>query len=160
MIQTDDRRRFGIGARAAATPATANACHGVLWNSHATMDIYVRQITTARLTTVGSEANYAQRVSARGTPAGGAFVADIDNDFERLAAPISGTLLDVAAYSVEPTRSGSAWFRLMTSQPLVGPTQELYFDGDGLRIPASTGLGVFQVAATATRFDLSFIWDE
>jgi hypothetical protein len=149
--------RYGVAGRSGTTAATIDHCYGALFNPHATKDIFVILATYAKIT--GSQTTYAQRTSTRGT-VGSTVTPDIDNDFDRLLAPISGAVLDLAAYSVQPTRQGPDCFRFINAQSNAGVIHELWFGDLGLRIPAGTGLGVFQGTAAAGQCDLTFIWDE
>jgi hypothetical protein len=149
--------RYAVSARSGTTTTANNDCYGALWNPHGTKDIVVISLTTCKVS--GANALYAQRITTRGT-VGSTVTPDIDNDFEALLAPVSGAVLDLAPYSVQPTRAAPNFFRLLTSQSNAGPTQELWF-GEGLTIPAGTGLGVFQgLSGTTGQFDLTFVWDE
>jgi hypothetical protein len=152
--------RYGIGGRSGTTAATAGHYIGVLWNGHATKSIFVRSMTMSKL--AGGAGQLMRRLTTRGTPAT-TETPDIDNDFERLKAPISGTVLDLGAYSVQPTQSlPEDLVRPMPSGAAAapGPIWEVYFGETGIRVYAGTGLGVAQTGATASQYDLSFIWDE
>jgi hypothetical protein len=148
--------RYGLGATSGTTAATANHCLGSFWNPHATKGVYLVLFTFSKTAQIVNL--YAERISARGTP-GSTVTPDIDNDFDRLLAPVSGAVLDLAAFSVQPTRSGPSSMRFV-SQNNPGPTIEWYFGEDGLLIPAGTGLGVFTETALASSGSLSAIWDE
>ena len=149
--------RYGLGARTGTTALNINDCVAAVWNPHATKDLNIILMTFAR--TANVVGCYAQRITTRGTP-GSTVTGDIDNDFDRLLAPISGLELNLAAFSVQPTRAAPDYFRFMPTQNNPGPTQELYFGEDGLKIPAGTGLGLFQTTGTAGSGDISVVWDE
>jgi len=148
--------RYSVGGLSAITAATANSPVGALWNPHATKSITVVDATLGK--TTGQTAVYAGRITTRGTP-GSTITPDIDNDWQRLIAPISGALLDLAAYSVGPTLAGPDMWRFMASQNVAGNVEEVWL-GDGVMIPAGTGLGFFITTAVATTVELSVVWDE
>jgi hypothetical protein len=149
--------RYAVSARTGNTAVTIDHCYGALWNPHATKAIVLISLVTSKIT--GMNATYAQRITTKGT-VGSTVTPDIDNHFDRLQAPVSGAVLDLAPYSVQPTRAGPDSFRIATSQNNAGATQDIWFS-KGLTIPAGTGLGIFQgLAGTAGQFDLSFVWDE
>jgi hypothetical protein len=148
---------YGAAARTGATAVTIDHCAGALWNPHATKSIQVWMLTLSR--TAAANQWYVQRITAKGTP-GSTVTPVIDNDFDRLLAPISGAVIDLAPYSVQPTKAPPDYFRPMSGQNNPGVSQELWFEG-GLRLPAGTGLGLFAgIGGTANVFDLSFMWDE
>lgn len=157
MPGTDPRLSHYAVAGRGVTAATINHCIGALWNPHATKSIYV--IVACLSTEGGSPLRYVQRITTKGTP-GSTVTPGIDNDLDRLLAPISGAVLDLAGYSGQPTLAPPDFFRFMPAQSNPGPTHELYFGEDGLRLPAGTGLGVFQGTGVATTASLTFWWDE
>lgn len=148
---------YAAAARTGATATTIDHCAGALWNPHATKSIEVVLFTMSR--TAAANNWYVQRITAKGTP-GSTVTPSIENDLDRLLAPISGAVIDLAPYSVQPTKASPDFFRPMIGQNNPGVTQELWFEG-GLILPAGTGMGLFAgVAGTANVFDLSFMWDE
>jgi hypothetical protein len=151
--------RYGVGGRNNATAATINHCIGALFNPHGTKSIYVILFTWASISGAASTTRYVQRITARGTP-GVTVTPDIDNDYDALLAPISGAVLDLAAYSVQPTLAPPDFFRPKMTIDTPGNIEELYFGEQGLLLPAGTGIGLFQGAGTAVVGDLSFVWDE
>jgi hypothetical protein len=159
MAVAERLARYAVAGQAAATAAVVNDCIGALWNPHATKSISV--ISVARSRSVGGALGvYAQRITTKGTP-GSTITPDIDNDLDRLLAPISGAVLDLGPYSVQPTPQTPNLFRFPTTQvSAVNGIAELWFGENGIEIPHGTGLGVFQGNATATTEALSFVWDE
>jgi hypothetical protein len=151
--------RYGVGGRNAVTAATINHCIGALFNPHATKSIYVILFTYTKISGAASDIRYVQRITTRGTP-GSTITPDIDNDYDRLLAPISGAVLDLAAYTVQPTLAAPDLFRPKTLADTPGGIEELYFGEQGICLPAGTGIGLFQGAATPVVADLSFVWDE
>lgn len=151
--------RYSVGGRCAALPAVTQSPLGVLWNPHATKDIYVVSLSCFR-STLGAASQYIWlRTTTRGTP-GSTVTPDIDNDVERLLAPISGAVLDLAAYTVEPTKVGDPASHQIVPSTAIGDGQELFFNSP-IRVPAGTGLATVQAGATGGRIcDIAFSWDE
>lgn len=147
---------YAVGGRSNATGISVDACIGALWNPHATKQITVVLATFSKV--VGGAGQYIQRISALGTSTANV-TPDIDNDLERLAAPVSGAVLHLG-FSVEPTRAAPDLAKFL-GQNNPGVTFEHYFGDDGLAVPAGTGVGLFNLqSGTATQFDLSFVWHE
>jgi hypothetical protein len=151
--------RYGVGGRSGLTAATIDFVIGALWNPHASKAITIRLMTVSKL--AGPTGQRVRRVTVRGTPAS-TVTPGIENDFERLAAPASGTVLDLGDYSVQPTLMPPDMWRGMPSvaTAVPGAIEEIYFGDRGLRLPATTGLAWSQTAATSSQFDISFVWDE
>jgi len=93
--------RYSVGGRSAATTATINNAAAQLWNPHATKSIKLSEIWVAK--TVGTADNHILYPTiVRGTP-GSTITPDVDNHFQRQYAPGSGALLDLGAFTVQPT---------------------------------------------------------
>jgi hypothetical protein len=97
--------RVEVGGRSAATAATAGHAAVQLWNASATRRIEVEEIHIA-LTTAGVANLALRRSTVRGT-AGSTVTPDLDNSYQRDSAPPSGMLLDLAAFTVQPTLDAS-----------------------------------------------------
>lgn len=150
--------RYMVAARSGATAATADHVVACLWNPHATKSIYVVQVLWGMPVVSSNTTYHLRRATARGTP-GTTVTPDIDNDFDHAAAPISGALLDLAAYSVQPTLDATKMLRGLVLN-VVGGGMRFLFVGKGRRIPAGEGLAIAQNGATASRLDVTFEWDE
>lgn len=156
MPPVGTRGRYSVGGRNAATSATIGNCVATLWNPHATKDIYVVRFSMAG---VSSDGKIELRPStARGTP-GSTVTPGIDNDAELLLAPISGALLDLAAYSVEPTLQSPARWRYAYGGNVAGGMAQIPLD-NGVRVPAGTGVSLILLNNAADIKDLTFEWDE
>lgn len=140
---------YHVRGRTAATAATADHCLAALWNPHSTQRIKVVQIGVFK-TGAGAAADAIRlrRISARGT-AGSTVTPGVENHSERGAAPPSGALLDLAAYSVQPTLIGSSELGPDFVAAAFAAAGLLYAIPGGIVIPAGTGLAIVQVAATA-----------
>lgn len=137
---------YAVRGRTAATAATANHAIATLWNPHSTKRVKVTEISIFK-TAVGTAADalVLQRITARGT-AGSTVTPDIDNSYEADVAPPSGPLLDLAAFTGQPT---------LATPPLKGfvaaavAASGIVFPlPRELVIPPGTGLAIIQIAAT------------
>jgi hypothetical protein len=136
-----------VRGRNAATAATADHAIAQLWNPHSTQRIKVIQIAVFK-TTAGTagDAFRLRRSTARGT-AGSTVTPNIESHSERAIAPPSGMLLDLAAFSVQPTLAsgevGPGWVAAAFAASGI-----MYPVPGGIVIPPGTGLVIAQVAAT------------
>lgn len=155
-----------ISARTAATAATANHVLAQLWNPSTAyrMTVYEVWICANTAPTAGS-ALYLVRSSARGT-AGSSITSTIDDDSELVLAPPSGAILDLAAFSVQPTLSPAAgtntagmfatWsFAAVVGSGIIAPFPR------GIVIPPGKGLCIAQKTAVIFPVsDVGFVWEE
>lgn len=155
-----------ISGRSAATAATANHVLAQLWNPSSSVRMTVFEVEVCANVAPGAGAAlYLVRSSARGT-AGSSITSTIDNDNERLIAPPSGAILDLAVFSAMPTLSPAAgtntagmfttWtFAAVAASGLIRPFPR------GIEIPP--GMGLCLVNKTAIIFpvsDIGFTWEE
>lgn len=150
--------RYSTAGRTAATAATADHTLCSLWNPHASKPIYVREIwvfsSAATAYNIG-----VQRISTRGTP-GSTVTPDADNAFDRLAVPPSGALLDLAAFTVQPTQQGPYMLRAYLGAA-VGAGAMFIMQDEAIKVPFGTGLAVNTTTALAAQAsDVTYIWDE
>ena len=100
-----------------------------------------------------------KRSTARGTP-GSTVTPDIDNHSERAIAPVSGALLDLAAFTVQPTLAAAE----LGPDVQPGNSAEAGFTYDipgGIVIPPGTGLVVAIITGAAfPASGIGFIWQE
>lgn len=90
-----------LAGRTAATAATANHVAAAIWNPHASARIKVTEIHICT-TTAGAANISIQRSTTRGTP-GSTITPTIASASQRdLVAP-SGAVLDLAAFTAQPT---------------------------------------------------------
>jgi hypothetical protein len=159
-------RVYQASARTAATLATANHVLAQLWNPSASVRMIVHEVwVCANAAPTAGTALYLVRSSARGT-AGSTVTPTIDNDNERLLAPPSGALLDLAAFSAQPTLSPAAgtntagmfftWdFAAVIGSGIIAPLPR------GIVIPAGFGLCLAQKTAVIFPVsDVGFVWEE
>jgi hypothetical protein len=152
-----------ISGRSAATAATAEHAAACLWNPHATKGIFCKYVELA--ITVGTACSIAlRRASARGT-AGSSITSAREHDSLYGAAAQSGAILDLAAYTVQPTLIGTSSttssLRRWNFGAVIGSGVMWFFKEPGVFIPA--GAGLVLVTPIATIFqpaDINFGWDD
>lgn len=137
----------------AATAATAGHAVAQLWNPHATLDLYVSQIGLS-VTAATACIPALRRSSARGT-AGASTTSARENDHAYGAAPASGAIVDVAAFSVQPTLIGSNEAHQAQVAAAIG-SGWVFSIGRPIVVPAGTGLVI--VTSTAVAFPISRLW--
>lgn len=148
-----------LGGRTAATAATANHTLAELWNPHATKRLSVFEIGMFKAAAgTAADSLRVRRTSARGT-AGSTLTPGIENNLERGAAPQSGALLDVAAFTVQPTLETGILAAFVAAavagSGIILPTPR------GIEIPPGTGLALVHLEATAwPASDVWFGWTE
>lgn len=148
-----------VSGRTVATAATANHVAAQIWNPHATLRITVTEmhcaITTAGLANLGLA-----RSTARGT-AGSTITPAIQNEAGREVAPPSGLLLDLAAFTVQPTLDSSTLYLDRWNLPAaIGAGVILPFV-PGLVIPPGAGLCLLTPPAVIfPASDVTFVVDD
>lgn len=151
--------RYSTGGRSASTAATADQAGAALWNASTAKSIFAKEIHWFK-TSATADGLQVIRTTNRGTTPGSTVTPDIDNDYNRAVAPVSGALLDLAAWATYPTVAGPPLAR--TNLPAaVGAGVMWVFGGDGIAIPQSTGLAVATPTALALiAGDVTFVWEE
>lgn len=138
---------YAVRGRTAATAATAGHAIAQLWNAHTTKRIAVTEVVVFKAGAgTANDAIQLQRTTIRGT-AGSTVTPDIDNNYDADLAPPSGPLLDLAAFTGQPTLATpglKGWVAAaVAASGIVFPIPR------EIVIPAGTGLAIIQVAATA-----------
>lgn len=150
--------RYSVGGRTAATAATANHVGAGLWNPHASKAIKLRELWVFK--TVATADNHGlRRITARGTP-GSTVTPDITTAFDTpRIAPQSGTLLDLAAYTVQPTLTGVLLAR--ANLPASIGAGFIWVFAEPIIIPPGEGLAIITPEAVILQpSDVTFVWDE
>lgn len=150
--------RYSVGGRSVATAATANHCAAQLWNPHATKAIKVVGIRISK-TAATIDNHTMRRTTARGTP-GSTVTPDVTNHLQRQYAPGSGAVLDLAAFTVQPTLEGIELTR-DNLPATIGSGFVWSFLDSPLEVGPGKGLAVCTpVAVILQPSDFTFIWDE
>ena len=151
--------RYQAGGRSAATAATADQSGAALWNASTAKSIYCVEFHCFK-TTATADNHQLIRTTNRGTTPGSTVTPDIDNDHNRAIAPVSGALLDLAAWATYPTVAGPPMAR-SNLPAAIGAGFMWIFGGDGIAIPQSTGLAIGTPVATILQAsDFTAVWDE
>lgn len=151
-----------IGGRSVVTAATIDHAVAGCWNPHATKSVFVK---TVELVSSGATAVSLalRRASARGT-AGSSITAAREHDEMYGAAPQSGLILDLAAYTVQPTLLGTTAANSLARwnfSSVVGAGVMWEFREPGINVPPGAGLVI--ITATAVAFpasDINIRWDD
>ena len=148
---------YRVGGRSVATAATSGHASATLWNASTTKDIFLTELHFS-VTTAGSANAVLRRATARGT-AGSTVTPDIDNATARTAAPVSGALLDLAAYTTQPTLDASELDRWVTAAAI--GAGKIWVFAEAIKIPQTAGMTIATSQAAAfPASDYSFVWRE
>jgi hypothetical protein len=141
------------------TVATVSAGHVVatLWNPHATARLYLQFI---ELCTTGAavQAFALQRATARGTP-GSTITPNADNAYDRDVTNVAGALLDLSAYSVQPTLATAVMWRWNLPN-VAGSGFMKQFPGRGIGIPPTTGISLVGITAAVPIADVNVLFED
>lgn len=152
---------YSIRGRNAATAATADHAIWGFWNPHSTQRIKLvsfSMFAQSAAPAAGFSCRL-RRTTARGT-AGSTVTPGISAHHSRGVAPPSGVLLDLAAYSVQPTLDTNDLglgftFAATQSSGITYPIP------GGIELGPGAGIACIQVAATASaQFEISVSWLE
>jgi hypothetical protein len=131
-----------------ATAATADHAIAAIWNPHSTKRIKLVEFSIFAITAPAASAGfYFRRITARGTP-GSTVTPGLEGSDQRDLIPPSGWLLDLAAYSAQPT---------LATAPGIGPSfvfaavaaSGIVLPMRSIEIPPGTGLAAVNRAAIA-----------
>lgn len=149
--------RFSVGGRSAATAATQDqGSH--LWNPHASISVYVREVWVFTATATAQNLELI-RTSTIGTTPGTTVTPDIDNHFARRFAPISAAVLYLSTFATYPVVQGPALAR--GNLPAALGAGFIWVFSEPIEVPAGTGLAVATATALAmVACDLTYVWDE
>jgi hypothetical protein len=130
-----------------ATAATADHAIFAVWNPHATQRIKLIQWGVFKVGAgTAGDALRLRRISARGT-AGSTVTPVIAHHSENAIAPPSGFLLDLAAYTVQPTLVAGDLGLGWVSAAIAAAGVVSAIPG-GIIIPPSAGIAFLQAQAT------------
>lgn len=130
----------------AATAATVNHAIATLWNPSGSRRIKVVEVAIFKAGAgTANDSLYLNRITARGT-AGSTVTPDADNSSEADSTSPAGMLLDLAAFTVQPTLASPGmygWVAAAVAGAGIGiPVPR------GIWIPPGAGLAILQRAAT------------
>lgn len=150
---------YSVRGFTAATAATADHCLAELWNPDSLKRMKVFEIGLFKAGAgAANDSVYIVRTTARGT-AGSTVTPDADNAWAGDDVPSSGALLDLAAFSVQPTRASPNLFGWVAAA--VAASGFIWPVPRGIWIPPGTGLAICQRVATAwPTSEVYFAWEE
>lgn len=152
---------FYVRGFTAATAATATHVIAQLWNPGTLAGRRIKVVEVWIYKAGAGAANdslYLNRTSARGT-AGSTVTPDVDNSSEFDSAPPSGALLDLAAFTGQPTLSSPGMIGWVA--PAVAGAGISIPIPRGIIVPPSAGLAIVQRAATAwPTSEVTFIFED
>jgi hypothetical protein len=148
----------GVGVSGAGAGSVAFG----LWNPHSTQIIKLKRIVLS-VQAGASSGTIAifQRSSTRGTPAS-TVTPDISTDGKRGAGPPSGALLDLGAFTVQPTLDTDELFSFVQLGGTSGGDADFTqydFQGEGFYIPPATGLCLARSFNNPT-YEVTLTWSE
>ncbi len=149
-----------VRGRTAATTAAADVAIAQLWNPHASMRLMIWEMwLCANVAPAASAGFYIRRTTARGT-AGSTVTPAAVNDTEGALATVSGALLDLAAFTVQPTFAALPAMGAWTIGAASGSGVMIPFPR-GIEVPAGAGLALATTQAVAiTVSDVVFVFQE
>lgn len=150
--------RYGVTGKTAATAATIDHALAQLWNPSTNRRLQIKEIHVVKQAAGAADEPVIRRSTARGTP-GSTITPTIVNDFERTVAPPTGALLDMAAFSAQPTLEAlsPASFVLPAS---IGSGYVWVFP-EPIYVPVGNGLVITNGVALAFPVSrVTFVWDE
>lgn len=141
---------FYIRGFTAATAATASHVIASIWNPGTVAGRRVSLVEAGIFKAGAGAANdsvFLARITARGT-AGSSLTATAANAGENDSAPPSGLILDLAAFTVQPTLQAAPYLTGWVAPAVAGGGIILPVPRT-IVIPAGTGIAICQRAATA-----------
>ena len=149
--------KYTCAGRTAATAATADNIGGEIWNPASNKGIRISIVNWTQVTAAVGNPGLV-RISTKGTSTL-TVTPDLDNSYDRDATPPSAATLELT-FSAQPTIQGPYLMRTnLAAAAGVGFTW--VFQGDGLLVPAGTGLAVATpVAVVMPIADLTVEWWE
>lgn len=153
--------QFSVRGLSAATAGTAEHCVADLWYpTGRTVRVRVFEVWVFKTGTTGVRHKLV-RTTARGT-VGSTVTPDADNAWDTQDVPNSGVLLDLAAFSVQPTFASPMNMGLHMN-PATGSEGSgwVWILAKGLVIPPNSGLAIVQDTAAITPIsEVTYIWGE
>lgn len=98
--------RYSVTGKTAATAVTIDHAIAQIWNASTSKRLWVREIHVFKQAVGAADEPVIRRSTARGT-AGSTVTPGTIQEREQIAVPPSGFLLDLAAFTVQPTLAGT-----------------------------------------------------
>jgi hypothetical protein len=155
---------YSARGRNTGTGGTINHAVFGLWNPSADQVIKLLSVMAIVITNPSANNWFStfHRTTGRGTP-NNTVTPNISNHSKRGIPPPSGVLLDLGAFSAQPTLESEEWgpcFCIGANQDESGVVNHYRFHG-GLYIPPGTGIALTQtVAVGSPTFEVTVNWAE
>jgi hypothetical protein len=150
---------YSVRGFTAATAASADQVVCALWNPASAQRIKVLEFGFYKTGILSKNPNIVN-ITTRGTP-GSTVTPDADNGWDASDIPPSGALLDLAAYSVQPTlgspRLGGAYHTGLTGGEASG---YVWVFADGLMVPPGKGFALLSRDASCSASEVYYVWEE
>lgn len=130
------------------------------WNPHSTMRVTVIEISLVTVTAPGSGSGVElRRTSARGATPTATVTPAIQQDEQRVLAPPSGAVLELATFGTQPTlEAGGLWAWILAAAAAAG---FIYPIPAGLVVPPGTGIALVNRAAIIVpACEVTVVWRE
>lgn len=154
-------RPYGVCGKTAATVGTIDHAIAQLWNPSSVRRMWVKEIHVFKQGAAGAaDEPLVRRTTARGT-AGSTVTPTIRNDFENDLASPAGALLDLAAFTVQPTSTAGEGIAGLVTAAAVSAGWMWVFSEPGIVVPGGSGLALclgIALAFPASR--VTYIWSE
>lgn len=139
---------YRVSGTTAATAATDQHAIAAIWNPHSTKRLWVKEIAVVAFAAPGAGAGFlVRRITVRGTAGSTVTVGAVNSCENPGTVPLTGSLLDLAAYSGQPTITTGeldGWvFAAVTASGIIRPYPE------GIEVGPGTGLAIVNRAAIA-----------
>jgi len=152
---------YSVRGFSAATAATSGHAIYGFWHPAGAHRVRILEMGCGRGAITNQRGPVVLRSSARGTP-GSTVTPDADNAWNNQVVPPSGALLDLAAYTVQPT---------LASPPLQGHVvsivtgsigvMNVFIFPDGLTVPPGSGVVLQHLAAAVWGASECYVvWEE
>lgn len=153
---------YSVRGRSAETAVTADHCVVQLWNPSAVRKIRLLEFGAHLNTALGTVSSaILRRTSARGTP-GSTVTPDINNAWDHDIAPPSGALMDLSAFSVQPTLIVSDMWALRASAATGSAAWGwVWSNPAGIWVNPGNGIAFIKDSAAAWRIsEVYVVWEE
>lgn len=148
-----------LTGKTAATTATIDHAIFQVWNPSTTKRLQVVAMSVFKITAGAADEPVIRRTTARGT-AGSTVTPTSVHQTEQIAAPPSGWLLDLAAFSAQPTLAALGLDGAVVPGAIGTGYVWIFDDRNPLEIPSANGIAVCTGIALAFPVSRVSAWVE
>lgn len=131
---------YMVNGKTAATAATIDHAIATVWNPHASRTMKVLECHVFKQAAGAADEPVIRRITARGT-AGSTVTPGSINEATQLAAPVTGFLLDLAAFTGQPTIAAGNLYGAVI--PATIGSGMVWVFATPIMVPAGAGVGLF-----------------